>query len=160
MVEAPSETASESSWTARLTQGLARTRARLSGLFGDRAIDEALYEEIETALLAGDAGVEATRFLLARLRERAGDAATAGDLRSVLRTILVELLSSLERPLELPDEKPCVIMLAGVNGAGKTTSAGKLAKYFLEQGRSVLLAAGEDRKSTRLNSSHLGISYA
>src|SRR5882672_6541445 len=143
MVEAPSETASESPWTARLKQGLARTRARLSGLFGDRAIDEALYEEIETALLASDAGVEATRFLLARLHERAGNASAAEDLRPVLRTILAELLSALVRPLELPDQKPCVIMLAGVNGAGKTTSAGKLAKFFLDQGRSVLLAAGD-----------------
>jgi fused signal recognition particle receptor len=143
MLEAPSETASASSWTDRLAQGLARTRARLSGLFGDRAIDEALYEEIETALLASDAGVEATRFLLARLHERAGKASTAEDLRPVLRTILTELLSALVRPLELPDQKPCVIMLAGVNGAGKTTSAGKLAKFFLDQGRSVLLAAGD-----------------
>jgi len=143
MLEAPPETARESPWTARLKQGLARTRARLSGLFGDRAIDEALYEEIETALLASDAGVEATRFLLARLRERAGGAGTAENLRSVLRAILVELLSPLARPLELPDKKPCVIMLAGVNGAGKTTSAGKLARFFMDQGRSVLLAGGD-----------------
>jgi len=143
MLEAPPDTARESPWTARLKQGLARTRARLSGLFGDRAIDEALYEEIETALLASDAGVEATRFLLARLRERAEGAGTAENLRSVLRAILVELLSPLARPLELPDKKPCVIMLAGVNGAGKTTSAGKLARFFMDQGRSVLLAGGD-----------------
>jgi len=78
MVEAPSKLLVKAPGQLASTQGLARTRARLSGLFGDRAIDEALYEEIETALLAGDAGVEATRFLLARLRERAGDAATAG----------------------------------------------------------------------------------
>jgi fused signal recognition particle receptor len=143
MLEAPSETARENPWTGRLKQGLARTRSRLSGLFGDRAIDQVLYEEIEAALLASDAGVEATRFLLDRLRERADGATTAESLRAVLRAILVELLSPLARPLDLPNKKPCVIMLAGVNGAGKTTTAGKLAKFFLDQGRSVLLAAGD-----------------
>jgi fused signal recognition particle receptor len=143
MLETSSETALQSSWTARLRQGLAKTRSRLSGLFGDRTVDEALYEEIEAALLASDVGVEATRLLLAGLRKRSGGARTAEQLRSVLRSMLVELLSSLERPLDLAGKKPCVIMLAGVNGAGKTTSAGKLAKFFRNQGRSVLLAAGD-----------------
>jgi fused signal recognition particle receptor len=143
MLEASSETVRQGSWTARLGQGLAKTRSRLSGLFGDRAVDQALYEEIEAALLASDVGVEATRLLLAGLRKRAEDARTAEQLRSVLRSMLVELLSSLERPLDLAGKKPCVIMLAGVNGAGKTTSAGKLAKFFRNQGRSVLLAAGD-----------------
>jgi fused signal recognition particle receptor len=143
MLEASSETARPGSWALRLRQGLARTRSRLSGLFGDRAIDPALYEEIETALLASDTGVEATRLLLARLRERAGDARTAAELRSVLRGMLVELLSPLESPVDLAGRRPYVIMLAGVNGAGKTTSAGKLAKFFQDQGRSVLLAAGD-----------------
>jgi len=143
MLEASSEAARQSSWTARLGRGLARTRSRLSGLFGGRTVDPALYEEIEAALLASDAGVEATRFLLARLRERAGDATTAEQLRSELRETLVELLAPLERPLDLAGKKPYVIMLAGVNGAGKTTSAGKLAKFFRDQGRSVLLAAGD-----------------
>jgi fused signal recognition particle receptor len=143
MLEASSETARQGSWTALLRQGLAKTRSRLSGLFGDRAVDQALYEEIEAALLASDVGVEATRLLLAGLHKRAADARTAEQLRSVLRAMLVELLSPLERPLDLAGKKPRVIMLAGVNGAGKTTSAGKLAKFFRNQGRSVLLAAGD-----------------
>ncbi len=143
MLEASSETARQGSWAARLGQGLARTRSRLSSMLGDRTIDSGLIEEIETALLASDAGVEATQFLLARLRERAGDATTAQQLRSVLRERLLELLSPLERALDLAGKKPYVIMLAGVNGSGKTTSAGKLAKYFRDQGRSVLLAAGD-----------------
>ena len=143
MLEASSETARQASWTARLGQGLARTRSRLSSLFSGRAVDPALYEEIEAALLASDAGVDATRFLLARLRERARDARTAEQLRSVLCAVLAELLSPLERPLELAGKKPYVILLAGVNGAGKTTSAGKLSKFFRDQGRSVLLAAGD-----------------
>ena len=143
MLETSSETARQSSWTARLGQGLARTRSRLSSLFGGGAVDPALYEEVEAALLASDAGVDATRLLLTRLRERAGGATTAEQLRAVLRETLVELLSPLERPLDLPGKKPHVIMLAGVNGAGKTTSAGKLAKFFRDQGRTVLLAAGD-----------------
>jgi len=89
-----------------------------------------LYEEIETALLACDVGTEATQSLLGHLRERAGSARTAEELRSVLRKLLAELLAPLERPLELSAAKPCIIMLAGVNGAGKTTSAGKLARLF------------------------------
>jgi fused signal recognition particle receptor len=143
MLEASSETARQGSWTANLRKGLAKTRSRLASLFSDRAVDPALYEEIETALLASDAGVEATRLLLDRLRERAAGARTAGELRSALREAITELLSPMERPLQLATAKPCVVMLAGVNGAGKTTSAGKLAKFFQGQGRSVLLAAGD-----------------
>jgi fused signal recognition particle receptor len=143
MLDAPSDTARPASWAARLRQGLATTRSRLAALFGDRAVDPALYEEIETALLGSDVGVEATRLLLAGLRERATHARSAEELRALLRGMLVELLSPLERPLELSGARPCVILLAGVNGAGKTTSAGKLARFFRVQGRSVLLAAGD-----------------
>jgi len=143
MSEVSSEAARQSPWTARLRQGLAKTRSRLSALFVGRVVDAALYEEMETALLACDVGVDATRLLLDRLRRRAGAAKTAEELRSLLRTVLVELLSPLERPMTLARAKPCVILLAGVNGAGKTTSAGKLARLFRDQGLSVLLAAGD-----------------
>jgi len=143
MLDAPSETARPSSWTARLRQGLAKTRSRLADMFGDRAVDPALYEDIEAALLASDVGVEATRLLLDGLRERATHARSAEELRALLRAMLTELLSPLERPFELAGARPCVVMLAGVNGAGKTTSAGKLAKFFRTRGHSVLLAAGD-----------------
>jgi fused signal recognition particle receptor len=133
----------EVSWTARLRDGLGITRSRLSGLFADRTIDPALFEEIEAALLASDAGVEATRFVLAALRERASRVKTAEQLRSALRAILVELLAPLEQKLDFSGKRPCIIMLAGVNGAGKTTSIGKLARYFQNQGLSVLLASGD-----------------
>jgi fused signal recognition particle receptor len=133
----------EVSWITRLKSGLGKTRSRLSGLFTDRSVDAALLEEIETALLASDTGVDATKFLLAALRERASRVKTAGELKSALRAILVELLAPLEQTLDLSGKKPCIIMLAGVNGAGKTTSIGKLARYFQNQGRSVLLAAGD-----------------
>jgi fused signal recognition particle receptor len=144
MLEAPSEISREQgSWFARLKEGLAATRARVSGVFSDRAIDPAFFEELETALLASDAGVEATRFLLSGLRERARGLNTAAQLKSALRVMLVELLAPLERGLDLGGRKPFVIMLAGVNGSGKTTSIGKLAWLFQAQGRSVLLAAGD-----------------
>jgi len=133
----------EVSWATRLRSGLGKTRSRLSGLFAERSVDPALFEEIETALLASDAGIEATRFLLAALRERASQGTTAAQLKTALRALLVELLAPLEQTLDLSGKKPCIVMLAGVNGSGKTTSIGKLAKYLQDQGRSVLLAAGD-----------------
>ncbi len=131
------------SWAARLKDGLTKTRSRLSGLFGGEAIDPALFETLEAALLASDVGVEATRFLIAGLRERARRLQTAEQLKAELRAMLVETLGPLEQPLDLSGKKPCVVMLAGVNGSGKTTSIGKLARYFQNRGLSVLLAAGD-----------------
>jgi fused signal recognition particle receptor len=144
MLELSSENARQQrSWAARLKDGLTKTRSRLSGLFAGRTIDPALFDEIETALLASDAGVDATRYLLVGLRERARRLQTAEQLKAELRTMLVEQLTPLEQPLDLAGKKPCIIMLAGVNGAGKTTSIGKLARHFHKQGLSVLLAAGD-----------------
>jgi fused signal recognition particle receptor len=131
------------SWAARLKDGLAKTRSQLSGLFDGGAIDPALFEALESALLASDVGVDATRFLLTGLRERARRLRTAGQLKAELRAMLVETLAPLERPLDLTGKRPCIIMLAGVNGAGKTTTIGKLARRFHDQGLSVLLAAGD-----------------
>lgn len=134
----------QSSWVARLKDGLAKTRSQLSGLFGGRAVvNPALFEDLEAALLASDVGLEATRFLLDRLSEGVDRSGTAEELKSRLRTIVVDLLAPLEQPLDFADKKPCIVMLAGVNGAGKTTSIGKLARYFQNQGLSVLLAAGD-----------------
>src|SRR5262249_15256889 len=125
--------------------GLASTRTRLSGLFGSGRIDEALFEQLETALLATDAGVDATEYLLARLRERSRKRGlqSAAELKSELHAVLTELLAPLEAPLARPGRKPFIVMLAGVNGAGKTTSIGKLAKLFQSRGDKVLLAAGD-----------------
>jgi fused signal recognition particle receptor len=131
----------EQPWFARLRNGLRKTRSRLSGLFGGEGIDPGLLEELETALLASDAGVEATQFLLSGLRRRAADAKDAEQLRGELRAMLAELLAPLEQPLRPVGRKPCVIMMVGVNGSGKTTSIGKLTRYFKNQGLSVLLAA-------------------
>jgi len=82
-------------------------------------------------------------WLASPLRERASQGATAGQLKTALRALLLELLAPLEQTLDLSGKKPCIVMLAGVNGSGKTTSIGKLARYFQDQGRSVLLAAGD-----------------
>jgi len=146
----PSEAAPASGWLARLQQGLGKTReqlgARLGGLFGaGRKLDEAFYEELETVLLTADVGVAATSHLLEALRTQArrGQFTDASQLRDGLRSELRHMLQTVAQPLETGSAKPFVIMLAGVNGAGKTTSIGKLAHFFQAQGKSVLLAAGD-----------------
>jgi fused signal recognition particle receptor len=133
------------SWAARLKAGLARTREVLntpvSELFTRRKVDEALYEELETALLQADCGVQATQALMASLRKKKVEDGEA--LKQVLTDSIAELLAPLEKRLELKGPKPCVIMIAGVNGSGKTTSIGKLAKWLQSQGHNVILAAGD-----------------
>jgi len=132
------------SWAARLKAGLARTREVLntpvSELFSRRRIDESAYEALETALLQADCGVAATQAVLASLRKQKLEDGAA--LKAALKEALFQLLSPLEKKLEVV-EKPFVIMVAGVNGSGKTTSIGKLAKWLQGQGKSVLLAAGD-----------------
>jgi fused signal recognition particle receptor len=133
------------SWAARLKAGLARTRDVLntpvSELLTRRKIDEALYEELETALLQADCGVAATRSLVDSLRKQ--KLADGEALKQALKDAIAELLAPLEKKLEAARTKPFVIMIAGVNGSGKTTSIGKLAKWLQSQGRSVMLAAGD-----------------
>jgi fused signal recognition particle receptor len=133
------------SWAARLKAGLARTRDVLntpvSELFVRRKIDEALYEELETALLQADCGVAAARELIQQLRK--AKAEDGEQLKAALKEAVARLLAPLERKLDLDRTKPLVIMVAGVNGSGKTTSIGKLAKWLQSQGKSVMLAAGD-----------------
>ena len=140
---------SPSNWTARVRSGLSRTRQNLgkhlSGLFGSGKIDETLYEELETVLLMADTGVSATNWLLDELRrqvKRKG-LTDAAQLKEALQIALIALLEPLSQPLETEASKPFIIMLAGVNGAGKTTSIGKLAHHFQLHGKTVLLAAGD-----------------
>src|SRR5207237_7396819 len=137
------------SWAARLKNGLARTREVLntpvSELFVRRRVDESLFEDLETALLQADCGVAATDWLLTALRDKArNERIEEGDaLKRALKDSVVELLRPLERRLDTSRAKPFTIMIAGVNGSGKTTSIGKLAKWLHSQGKSVLLAAGD-----------------
>jgi len=137
------------SWAARLKAGLARTREVLntpvSELFVRRRVDEALFEELESALLQADCGVPATQWLLDSLREKARKQKIEDGetLKRALKDSLIELLAPLEKTLDVSRARPYVLMIAGVNGSGKTTSIGKLAKWLQSQGRSVLLAAGD-----------------
>ena len=147
---APDETAPSGNWFSRLKEGLSKTRkqlgGRLSGLFGvGRKLDESFYEELETVLLTSDVGVPATEFLIENLRSRARREGytDASELREALAALLMDLLRPLAQPLDVGTKKPFVIMLAGVNGSGKTTSIGKLAHYYVAQGKKVLLAAGD-----------------
>lgn len=143
------EAVAKTGWASRLKQGLSKSRNHmaksLAGVFGGGQIDEDLYEELETVLLTSDMGIEATEYLLKDVRRRVSmkGLKNADELRGALKDSLYELLKPLQKPLTLPENGPFVIMMAGVNGAGKTTSIGKLAKFFQGQGKSVLLAAGD-----------------
>jgi fused signal recognition particle receptor len=133
------------SWLKRLKTGLVRTSSNISTLFTGTRIDDALYEELESALLMADAGVEATQFLLDALKQKVNTEKLTDSLqvKTALRELMIHLLQPLEKPLELGRESPLVIMIAGVNGAGKTTTIGKLAKHMQCQHQKVLLAAGD-----------------
>jgi fused signal recognition particle receptor len=147
--EAASAAPGAPGWRERLYQGLARTRAqwggKLKSVFARGKVDDELLEELETLLLTSDVGIEATTHLLGELKKAAkrDRLDTPETIQKSLSDILLETLAPLEKPLDITTHKPFVIMIAGVNGAGKTTSIGKLAKYFQGQGKSVLLAAGD-----------------
>jgi fused signal recognition particle receptor len=117
----------------------------IAGLFSGGVIDEALFEELEAALVGADVGVQTTRELLEALRGRIKlqGLKTPAEVRDALREEIAKLLAPCEGRLDLARAKPLVIMVAGVNGAGKTTSIGKLAYWLADQERTVLLAAGD-----------------
>ena len=140
-----SEAGSKPGWLERLKGGLAKTRSQLGGLFVGRRIDEALFEDLESALLSADAGVAATQYLIAGLRVRAKKRGleSAEQLKAELHAMMVEMLSPLETSVDCAAHRPFIIMIAGVNGAGKTTSIGKLTHLFQGRGHTVLLAAGD-----------------
>jgi fused signal recognition particle receptor len=133
------------SWMARLGNGLRRTGQSISTVFTGTKIDDDLYEELETALLMADAGVQATEYLLKDLKQRVKETATTepSAVKALLATSIAELLKPLEKPLTIGAHKPTIIMVAGVNGAGKTTSIGKLTRHLSDSGSSVLLAAAD-----------------
>ena len=134
-----------------LEAGLGKTRSRfrdnlLNFLLGDKPIDEDLLEELESQLIMADVGVDATRKIVTSLgasvaRSEVGDSAALGK---ALRRELLTLLKPVEAPLEIPDQSdPFVILVVGVNGSGKTTTIGKLARQMTDGGLSVMLAAGD-----------------
>jgi fused signal recognition particle receptor len=142
VVENPPE---RRSWMKRLREGLSKTRGNLAGLFSGARVDDALFEELESALLASDAGVATTDWLMRELQQRVRrERLTDGEqVRQALRALTVELLAPLEKPMDIDRAEPLVLMIAGVNGAGKTTSIGKLAHHLRREGKSILLAAGD-----------------
>lgn len=135
----------KTSWLSRLRGGLAKTGQSISTLFVGVRVDESLFEELETALIMADTGVEATAQLLKALRARVKKDRIdhADGVKQALREVLTEHLKILEKPFEIGQVKTLVVMIAGVNGAGKTTSIGKLAHAFQQRGAKVLLAAGD-----------------
>ncbi len=132
-------------WVAKLKRGLSKTSNSLTTLFTGTRIEEVLYEELESALLMADTGVEATQFLLTGLKEKVkqGKLTEPAQVKAALEALLVEILTPLEQGLPLDQAKPMVWMIAGVNGAGKTTSIGKLTHMLQREHKSVLLAAGD-----------------
>jgi len=145
IISAPVAAEQKRSWLSRLKSGLSKTSSNLSTLFVGAKIDDDLYEELESALLVSDAGVDATHFLLNALKKKVKEEklTEAAQVKAALRSLLIDLLTPLQKPLVLDQHQPLVIMIAGVNGAGKTTTIGKLAKHLQAHKQSVLLAAGD-----------------
>ncbi len=142
---APAVAPERQSWLEKLTLGLRKTGSGISQVFSGALIDDAFYEELESALLMADTGVKATEHLLAEVKRRvqASGASRPVQARNILIDSLTQLLKPLEKALVIGEHKPTVIMVAGVNGAGKTTSIGKLTKHLATEGASVLLAAAD-----------------
>ena len=142
---APPQPAARQSWMERLRSGLRKTGGSIATVFTGTRIDDALYDELEEALLLADTGVKATQRLLDNLKRRVKEAKAADPaaVKALLADALAELLAPLEKPLVIGEHTPTVIMVAGVNGAGKTTSIGKLTKHLADHGQSVLLAAAD-----------------
>ncbi len=144
-VTAPAPEAPREAWFQRLRKGLARTGSGIAQVFTGARIDDDLYEELESALLMADAGVRATEHLLKDLKQRVKSAGSTepAQVKALLADAIVDLLAPLERALMVGEHQPTVIMVAGVNGAGKTTSIGKLTRHLAEAKCKVLLAAAD-----------------
>lgn len=141
----PAESAPRQGWMDKLRQGLRKTGSSIAQVFTGTQIDDALYEELEAALLMADAGVKATEFLLADLKRRVKEtkATDPAAVRLLLVDALSELLQPLRRTLVIGEQSPTVMMVVGVNGAGKTTSIGKLTRHLADAEANVLLAAAD-----------------
>lgn len=145
--QVPIAAPSRQGWLSRLSAGLKKTGSSLSTVFTGTRIDDALYEELEEALLMADAGTQATAHLLDDLRRRvkAEKATDPAAVKGLLAAAITDLLLPLEKalPIGAQPNGPTVLMVAGVNGAGKTTTIGKLTWHLSHAGASVLLAAAD-----------------
>jgi fused signal recognition particle receptor len=142
---APQPESARVGWVQRLRQGLRKTSTGITQVFTGVRIDETLYEELESALLMADTGLPATEHLLADLRRRVKDSKATDPalVKGLLVEAIADLLKPLERALEVGRESPTVVMVVGVNGAGKTTSIGKLTRWLAQSDQKVLLAAAD-----------------
>src|SRR5262245_57649713 len=145
VVEADEAPAQRAGWMDRLRGGLKRTGTSLAQVFTGTRIDDALYEELESALLMADAGVAATEYLLEDLKRRVKERKVTepSAVKGLLADALTDLLTPLQAQLAASSQSPTVIMVAGVNGAGKTTSIGKLTAHLAKMRLKVLLAAAD-----------------
>jgi len=141
----PMQPAGRQGWLDKLRNGLRKTGSSIAQVFTGTQIDDTLYEELEAALLMADTGVRATEFLLQDLKRRVKDskAADPARVKGLLADALTELLAPLEKQLVMGQFQPTVMMVVGVNGAGKTTSIGKLTRHLADAEQSVLLAAAD-----------------
>ncbi|RKS85874.1 fused signal recognition particle receptor [Orbus hercynius] len=134
---------------ARLKNGLFKTKQNIGSgfisLFKGKKIDDALFDQLEEQLLISDVGVDTTQKIIASLTEHASrkQLKDADALHDLLKQEMSAILADVDKPLDLDGHKPFVILMVGVNGVGKTTTIGKLAKQFQNQGKSVMLAAGD-----------------
>jgi fused signal recognition particle receptor len=144
-IPVPAVAPERKSWLEKLSTGLRKTGSAISEVFTGAQIDDNFYEELETALLMADTGVKATEHLIAEVKRRVAQSGASRPVqaRNILIDSLTQLLKPLEKPLVIGEHQPTVIMVAGVNGAGKTTSIGKLTKHLADSGESVLLAAAD-----------------
>ncbi len=145
-----SSSSSEPNLLERLKAGIQKTRTGLmerleDAVSGRKEIDAGVLEELEYALITADIGARTTSEILERIRQRMDRRMTGdiGELKTLIREHLLEILQATERPLPQVTEPPAVILVVGVNGAGKTTSIGKLARRIQSEGRSVLLCAAD-----------------
>lgn len=132
-------------WLDRLKSGLHRTRVNIVGLFTGGKVDEDFLEELEFALISADMGVETVGEILRKLKDdiQLKGLKTQDEVRLALKNEIASMLKPAEGALDIAKTKPVVMMMVGVNGAGKTTSIGKISKWISGQNKSVLLAAGD-----------------
>lgn len=155
----PTDTDTKPSFFQRLTSGLKHTRHQLADnlatlFLGQKQIDNDLLKKLETLLLTADLGVTTTQALLQQLTDKVArrELTDSNALFSALQLLLFEILSPHTKPLTIAaDKHPFVILVVGVNGSGKTTTIGKLANHFKQQGKSVLLAAGDTFRAAAID---------
>lgn len=132
-------------WFARLKNGLSKSRINLIGIFSGGVVDDEFMEELEFQLISSDVGVETSAKIISQLKDqiKLKGLKTQDEVKTALRDVIEERLKICEKAPDLETHHPTVWMMCGVNGAGKTTSIGKLAKFFANERKTVLLAAGD-----------------